>query len=185
MAQQQQQHEMSFAQALTEAKQIIVQQSNRIKSDLEKLRTLQESLTTQNSALAASERAVREQADALSKAEEQIRAIAARLAEATQAREQAETIIDRQGQRLTQAQSSIQTLERHVADQQQRINQLMHEIDSTRQQLPTSEDNEALAALSTLLSTKKVTVPSAGGSTSGHTIRPAHPPHPMRIAEAA
>ena len=176
------QQEMSFAQALTEAKQIIVQQSNRIKTDLEKIRSLQETVASQTSALAASERTINQQATALAEHDEQIRSLTARLAEATQAREQAETIIDRQGQRLTQSQTAIQTLEKHVADQTQRMNELMQEIEATRQQLPTQEDEQALAALSTLLSTKKISVPAAGGSNSA---RPAHPPQPMRLAEAA
>src|SRR5438270_13172336 len=86
--------EMSFAQALTEAKQIIVQQSNRIKSDLEKIRALQETVASQTSALAASERTIREQADALAEHDEQLRTLSAQLTEASQARDQAETIID-------------------------------------------------------------------------------------------
>src|SRR5438270_7942494 len=85
--------EMSFAQALTEAKQIIVQQSNRIKTDLEKIRSLQETIASQTSALAASERTINQQATALAEHDEQIRSLTARLTEATQAREQAETII--------------------------------------------------------------------------------------------
>jgi chromosome segregation ATPase len=170
------QAEMTFAQALTEAKQIIVQQSNRIKNDLEKIKSLQETVASQTSALAVSERTIREQADALARHDEQLRALTARLTEASQARDQAETIIDRQGQRLTQAQATITGMEKQVAELSQRINQLTHHVGTLQQQLPTQEDEQALEALSTLLSTTKVSMPAAGSN---------RPAQPMRMAEAA
>jgi len=172
------QAEMSFAQALTEAKQIIVQQSNRIKTDLDKIRGLQDTIASQTSAIHAGERTIREQAEALARHDDQVRSLTARLAEATQAREQAETIIDRQGQRLTQSQAALTRLEQQVGEYAARLEQVEQELQATQSQLPTAQDNEALAALSTLLSTKKVSVPAAGG-------RPAVPPQPMRMAEAA
>ncbi len=45
MAQQQQ--EMSYAQALNEAKQVIIQQSARIKGDLEKIKGQQQTIVDQ------------------------------------------------------------------------------------------------------------------------------------------
>lgn len=174
---QQQQQEMSFAQALTEARQIIVQQSNRIKTDLEKIKALQQTIATQTSSINSNERTIREQADVVRKHEDHARSLTTKLNEATQAREQAETIIDRQGQRLTHSQASIESLERQLAEQAARVEQLADELDSLRGQLPTQQDTDALAALSTLLTTKKVSVPAAG--------RPERPAQPMRIAEAA
>lgn len=164
--------EMSFAQALTEARQIIVQQSSRIKSDLDKIKALQETIAAQTATISSSDRTIREQSEELSRHDEQIRTLNASLKEANVAREQAEAIIDRQGQRLTQSQTTIASLEAQIAEHSDQIAELTSEIQSVRQQLPTQEDSEALAALSTLLSTKKVSVPAAGKAS------------PMRIARA-
>jgi septal ring factor EnvC (AmiA/AmiB activator) len=177
---QQQQPEMSFAQALTEARQIIVQQSNRIKTDLDKIKSLQDTIASQTSAITAAERAIREQADAVARGEQQIQDLTARLAEATQAREQAETIIDRQGQRLTQSQAALTRLEQQVAEYAARLQHIEQELMATQSQLPTAQDNEALAALSNLLATKKVSVPAAPSG----PVRPAVPPQ-LRMSEAA
>src|SRR5262249_52974136 len=135
--------EMSFAQALTEAKQIIVQQSHRIKSDLDKIKGLQDSITTANTNLSLAERRNSEQAAELARHGEQLDSLAKRLHEANTAREQAEAIIDRQGQRLTQSQEMVKRLERQVAEQSEQIGQLTREIDSLRHQLPTQEDSDA------------------------------------------
>ena len=171
--------EMSFAQALTEARQIIVQQSSRIKSDLDKIKALQETNASIMMKLSSAERTIQEQSAEMSKHEEQVRALTSRMNEANTAREQAEAVIDRQGQRLTQSQEALAKLERQTTEQSQRMNQLTNEMNALHQQLPTQEDSEALAALSELLSTKKVSVPAAG-------ITPANP---LRIglprAEAA
>ena len=147
--------EMSFAQALTEARQIIVQQSNRIKADLDRIKALQETTTTQAAALAENDRQLRQKTTDLETAGEQVKTINARLEEATKAKEQAEGVIDRQGQRLTQMQDTIANLEKQLAEQTQKAEQAHRELDAMRGQVPTQEDTEALAALTALLSAKK------------------------------
>jgi chromosome segregation ATPase len=154
--------EMSFAQALTEARQIIVQQSNRIKTDLEKIKALQDTITSLSGTVSSSERKIHEQADELAKRDEQIAGLSGQVKEATVAREQAEAVVDRQGQRLTQAQETITKLEKQSAEHDEQIHQLSDEIESLRRHLPTQEDSDALASLSELLSNKKVSMPAAG-----------------------
>jgi septal ring factor EnvC (AmiA/AmiB activator) len=147
--------EMSFAQALTEARQIIVQQSNRIKTDLEKLKALQETIATQAGTIADSDRQLKQKTAELEAAGDQIKTITAHLEESKVAREQAEAVVDRQGQRLTQMQETIAGLEKQLADQSAKFEQTTRELDGLRSQLPTQEDTEALAALTALLSAKK------------------------------
>jgi chromosome segregation ATPase len=154
--------EMSFAQALTEARQIIVQQSNRIKTDMEKIKALQDTITSLSGTVSSSERTIREQADELSKRDEQVSALSSQVKDVTVAREQAEAVVDRQGQRLTQAQETITKLERQSAEHEEQIQKLSGEIESLRRHLPTQEDSDALASLSELLSNKKVSMPAAG-----------------------
>src|SRR5438105_3504310 len=84
--------EMSFAQALNDAKQVIVQQSNRIKSDAERIRQQQQTIVDQCSTIAAQEVKNKEQAAELAKQMEQIDSLEGNLTEATIAREQAEAI---------------------------------------------------------------------------------------------
>ena len=99
--------EMSFAQALNEARQIIVQQSNRIKADLDRIKALQDNINTLTGQIAESDRALRMKNTELETAGEQIKNTTAKLEETRVAKEQGEAVIDRQGQRLTQMQESI------------------------------------------------------------------------------
>jgi predicted nucleic acid-binding Zn-ribbon protein len=147
--------EMSFAQALTEARQIIVQQSNRIKADLDRVKALQETITTQTSTLAESERQIRQKTTEIETANEQVKTATTKFEEMRVAREQGEAVIDRQGQRLTQMQETISGLEKQLAEQTQKAEHAQHELDGLRGQVPTHEDTEALAALASLLSAKK------------------------------
>ena len=137
------------------ARQIIVQQSNRIKSDLERVKYLQETIANHSSALAESERVNKQKTSELEAAAEQIKTLTSKLDETRVAREQAEAVIDRQGQRLTQMQETISNLEKQLAEQTQKAQQFSSELDAIRVQLPTQEDTEALAALTALLSAKK------------------------------
>ena len=146
---------MSFAQALNEAKQVIVQQSNRIKSDAEKIRQQQQTIVDQCSLITEHERNSREQAAKIAQQAELIEALEAKLAQATVAREQAEAVIDRQGQRLGALQEHVATLEQRVAEQSDQIDRLTQERDGYRNQVPSQADEEALAAMSALLTTKK------------------------------
>jgi chromosome segregation ATPase len=147
--------EMSFAQALNEARQIIVQQSNRIKADLDRAKAMQETINGQTAALAESDRQLKAKTAETETATESARQANAKFEEAKVAKEQGEAVIDRQGQRLTQMQATIATLEKQVADQTAKIAQMQGELDGLRGQMPTQEDADALAALASLLSAKK------------------------------
>jgi predicted nucleic acid-binding Zn-ribbon protein len=147
--------EMSFAQALNEARQIIVQQSNRIKGDLDRIKALQETINSQTATIADADRTAKQKASELDAAHEQVKALTAKAEEARVAKEQGEAVIDRQGQRLTQMQETIADLEKQIAEHTQKSQQLSRELDSVRAVVPTQEDTDALAALTSLLSAKK------------------------------
>lgn len=153
--------EMSFAQALTEARQIIVQQSNRIKADLDRIKAMQETITAQTGTIADHERTLAERSTAIDGLNGQVHDLTGQLESTRKEKEQSEAVCDRQGQRLTQLQEAIAGLEKQVAEQAERIGQLTSELDDTRVKLPTNDDHEALAALSTLLAAKKGGTPTA------------------------
>jgi chromosome segregation ATPase len=163
--------DMSFAQALTEARQIIVQQSGRIKSDLEKIKSLQETIASQSASVIESEKVLREQGVQIARHAEVVAALNAKLREVTTAKEQAEAINDRQGQRLTQMQQNLANLEQQVADYSQRLGALTQEIHDLRHQVPTQEDADALAALSNLLSSKKSSASAASAKSGSSPMR--------------
>ncbi len=147
--------EMSFAQALTEARQIIVQQSNRIKGDLDRIKAMQETIAGQTGTIAEHERTLQEKTAEIGGLNGQVQDLTSQLDATRTAKDQAEAVCDRQGQRLTQLQETIAGLEKQAAEQAERIAQLTAELDGTKVQLPTSEDHEALAALASLLAAKK------------------------------
>ena len=152
--------EMSFAQALNEARQIIVQQSNRIKADLDRIKAMQETIVGHVATIAEQDRTLHERAGQIEELTGQAHDLTAKFEATHTAKEQAEAVCDRQGQRLTQLQESIATLERQTAEQAEQISEMRGDLDRTRDQLPTSEDNEALVALSTLLAAKKGGTPA-------------------------
>jgi len=84
--------EMSFAQALNEAKGVIIQLSNRVKADAEKIRAQQARLS--------------EQEAALNRAADAVATMRDRLAASDTAREQAEAIINRQGEKISALQNA-------------------------------------------------------------------------------
>jgi hypothetical protein len=149
--------EMSFAQALNEAKQVIVQQSNRIKTDAEKIKQQQQTIVDQCSIITDTEMKLREQTSEAQKQQERIDALEANIAQAVVAREQAEAIVDRQGQRLTTIQAQCESQERRIADQDAQIQRLRAELSAAQEQAPSTEDQQALSAMAALLTTKKTT----------------------------
>ena len=72
--------EMSFAQALNEAKQVIVQQSNRIKTDADKVRQQQQTIVDQCSIITDHEMKNKEQAAELASKSELIEQLETKLA---------------------------------------------------------------------------------------------------------
>jgi predicted RNase H-like nuclease (RuvC/YqgF family) len=166
--------EFSFAQALNDAKQVIIQQASRIKADSEKNHVHQEMLTTQATTIGDQERRISVQSAEIERQAAQIEELTARLSDAVTAKDQAEAVINRQGERIQSLQASLADLEKRVGEQSEQIHDLQRETESLLEKLPTKDDIEALASMSALL-TKK-------GSTAG-SISKAGPQ--MRLADAA
>jgi chromosome segregation ATPase len=150
--------EMSFAQALNEAKAVILQQSNRIKADAEKIKQQQQTIVDQCSIITDHEMKTREQSAEMAKLQEQQEQMEVKLAQTTVAREQAEAVVDRQGQRLTGLQEQVDTFEKKLAEQSEQIAKLTDERDDYKSQLPSNADEAALAEMAALLSTKRAPV---------------------------
>jgi predicted RNase H-like nuclease (RuvC/YqgF family) len=132
---------MTYAQALTDAKSLIVQQSARIKADAQKLRAQADEIAQWKSA-----------ADEMSAELERLRAIEAELADVTAAREHAEVTVGRQRMEIESLEAASRELQRVLGDQAARINDLNAELDNIRGALPTDEDAAALEAMTSLLS---------------------------------
>ena len=164
----------TYAQALNEAKQMIVQQQYRIKQDAEKIRSQQQTIVDQSAAMSEQDRKIREQAGELERIAGELESLSLQLSEVNIAREQAEAVIDRQGERLTSMQAGIADLERHVAEQAEQIDALTHERDELRAQLPTRDDVEALTAMADLLSKRQAAVAKKSAAA----------PHPAAKAKA-
>ena len=150
-------HTMSFAQALNEAKQVILQQSTRIKSDGEKLRGQQQTIVEQSGLIAEGERKLSEHAAALEERADELRTLAAKYDAETSARAQAEAVVNRQGERITMLETTSADAHRRIDEQADRIDELTRERDALRSQMPTVDDEAALASLAALL-TKKAPV---------------------------
>jgi chromosome segregation ATPase len=159
---------MSFAQALNEAKGVIVQQSNRIKADADKIRQQQQTIVDQCSIITDHEMKAKEQSAELATKAQQIEQLEAKVAQLTVAREQGEAVIDRQGQRLAGLSDQVTMLEQRVAEQSDQIDRLTEERDSYRSAAPSADDEAALAAMTALLTTKK-TSGGIGGQAVGRT----------------
>jgi septal ring factor EnvC (AmiA/AmiB activator) len=136
--------EMTFATALNEAKQVIIQQSNRIKTDLDKIKSQQQTIVDQCATITEQERKLNEQAASLQAKGEECSSLESQLKSETEARSQAEGVVDRQGERITTLQASVADLERQISER-----------DTLQAQIPSKEDEEALQAMLSLL-TKKV-----------------------------
>jgi hypothetical protein len=65
---------------------------------------------------------------------------------------------------LTEATAISADLERKAVEHAQRVSTLSAKIEELQQHLPTQEDEDALAALASLLQTKKVSVPAIGSA---------------------
>jgi chromosome segregation ATPase len=156
---------MTYAQALTEAKQMLVQQQLRIKADAEKIRAQQQTIVDQSTQMADMDKRSKEQASEMQRLITEAESLSTRVQEATTAREQAEAVIDRQGQRLTQLQEQQAGMEKRIAEQSDEIIKLIAQLDIARSQLPSSEDQEALAAMSDLLARKNAAAARKTGPT--------------------
>jgi predicted RNase H-like nuclease (RuvC/YqgF family) len=172
----------TYAQALNEAKQMIVQQQYRIKQDAEKIRAQQQTIVDQSAAMSEQDRKIREQATELQRIAGEMEALSLQLSEVSTARAQAEAVIDRQGERLTSMQAGIADLERHVAEQAEQVDALSRERDELRAQLPTRDDIEALTAMAELLSKRQAAVAKKSGAAKEQPAAKAQAPQ-MRLSE--
>ena len=95
----------------------------------------------------------------MTQVEAELESLKARVTSQTAAREQAEAVCDRQGERITTLQSTVTDLEKRVTEQAEAAAELTRERDGYRAQLPTQEDEAALAELTNLLTTKRIPSP--------------------------
>ncbi len=166
---------MTYAQALNEAKQLIVQQANRIKADAEKLRAQQQTIAEQAAALNQKDARMSDQESALDAQTQEIHALAEKLNAAGVAREQAEALLNRHGARINDLQDAVAELERRSEQQAAQIADLLRQRDEMQRRVPTQEDMDALAAMTALLAKR------FGSAAAGAGEKPTQ----MRLAEAA
>ena len=132
---------MTYAQALTDARSLIVQQSTRIKADAAKIKQQADEIERWKSL-----------ADDMAAELERLKGIEPKLAESQAAREQAEVTVGRQRMEIEALEAASRELQRILGDQAARINDLTNELEQTRDALPTNEDEAALEAMQSLLS---------------------------------
>lgn len=159
---------LTFAQALNDAKAMIVQQSSRIKADAEKIKGQNEEIAK-----------LRTQVGEMYKELERLRAVEARVPELTAAKEQAESTVGRQRMHIESLESAARELQRVLGEQAERISHLSAEVEGLREQLPSDADNSALAAMNALLqSTRAARQQAQARQHGGHEQQPP----PMRLA---
>jgi hypothetical protein len=151
---------MTWAQALNDARTLIVQQSTRIKSDTQKLRAQQDQVAQLQVALNETSAEV-----------QRLRAMEPQLAEAQAARDHAEALVGRQRVEIDSLETASRELQRMLGQQASRINQMSSELHRLRSHLPTDEDAAALESMKALLTTAR-----AGAR---NRQRPALPPEPI------
>ncbi|HEY7116373.1 MAG TPA: hypothetical protein VH475_07300 [Tepidisphaeraceae bacterium] len=143
--------EMSFAQALNEAKGVILQLSGRVKTDAEKIRTQQQTIVSQSATIAQHDMRIEQQEVAIAAAVDEVTALQARVREADAAREHAEAILNRQGEKIQSLVAANGELEARLAEHKAQIAQVSRERDELRAQMPTADDAAALASMAALL----------------------------------
>ena len=143
--------EMSFAQALNEAKGVILQLSNRVKADAEKIRMQQQTIVSLSATVAQSEAQARKQAEAAARQAEELAALRERVKQAESAREHAEAILNRQGEKITTLEAANAELATRMNEHKAQIATLSQQRDALRAQLPSDEDAAALASMTQLL----------------------------------
>jgi chromosome segregation ATPase len=177
MAQQQQQtQEMSYAQALNEAKGVIIQQSARIKGDLEKIKNQQQTIVEQAARITDADAKIAELTSDFARQAEELKRVEARYTEAEAGRQQAEGVVNRQGERINHLEAQVEQFSRDLEAANASIADLTRERDDLRSQLPTNEDIEALNSMMALLSQKR----SGNSGTASTESQPS-----MRMAQAA
>ena len=170
---------LTYAQALNDAKALIVQQSARIKADAQRIRAQAEEIAQW-----------RAMADDMGAELERLRPMAPQLEAAQAAREQAEATVGRQRMEIESIEIASRELQRILGEQAARITELTHELDNIRGALPTDEDAAALEAMASLLSAArrpKKAEPAAHADAQGPRIErmviPADPTPFCQVAE--
>jgi predicted nucleic acid-binding Zn-ribbon protein len=135
---------MTYAQALTDAKSLIVQQSARIKTDAERMKSQVQELTS-----------LRAASEEMSQEIDRLRGVEAQLADVTAGKEQAEASVGRQRVQIDSLESAAREMQRVLGEQADRIQELTREVEGLRDQLPSDADVSALAAMSSLLQSAK------------------------------
>jgi predicted RNase H-like nuclease (RuvC/YqgF family) len=143
---------MTYAQALTDAKGLIVQQSNRIKADAERIKSQRQEIDRLRAVGAEMTREI-----------ERLHDVDRHLAETVAAKEQADAAVGRQRVQIDALESAARELQRVLGEQAERISDLTREVESLREQLPTDADHAALAAMSNLLQSARRAKPAATG----------------------
>ena len=161
----QQQQEMSYAQALNEARQVIIQQSSRIKGDLEKIKGQQQTIVDQAARVTEYEARISELSSDVARQAEELRTVESRYSEAEAGRVQAEGVVNRQGERINHLEIEVAELTKSLEEANRQISQITRECEDLRTQMPTNEDMEALNGMMTLLSQKR------GGSSNSQQMR--------------
>lgn len=144
--------EMSFAQALNDAKGVILQLSNRVKTDAEKIRTQQQTIVSQSSSITQFEQRVAQLEAAVAAKDAEVGALQTKVREADTAREVAEAMINRQGERILALEAATADLQERLSEHKAQIVQVSAERDRLMQAVPSQEDSDALASMAALLS---------------------------------
>jgi predicted RNase H-like nuclease (RuvC/YqgF family) len=131
---------LTYAQALNDAKALIVQQSARIKADSQKIRQQAEEIAQW-----------RTMADEMGAELERLRALEPQLEAAQAGRSQAEATVGRQRMEVEQIEAASRELQKILGEQAARINELSGELEQIRGALPSEEDEAALEAMASLL----------------------------------
>jgi chromosome segregation ATPase len=182
--------EMSFAQALNEAKGVILQLSNRVKADAEKIKSQQEQIAAKSAAVAEMEARVTEMAaahaadlaQASARNADEVAKMEGRIKEAEAAGAHAEAILNRQGERILSLENAAAERDAEIAALRSEIARLSAERDQAIAQLPSNEDAAALAAMTQLLTKAAPAIEKAKKSAAAATSTGVPT---MRIAEAA
>lgn len=135
---------MTYAQALTDARALIVQQSARIRSDAQKIRSQQEEIAELRTVLAATTDEV-----------QRLRPLEPQLAQAAAGREQAEQLVGRQRVEIESLETASRELQKMLGEQAARIHEMTVELEQLRSRLPTNEDVAALESMAALLHTAR------------------------------
>src|SRR5687767_8220295 len=153
---------MTYAQALTDARTLIVQQSARIKSDAQKIKAQQDEIAQLRSDLESTTDEV-----------QRLRPLEPQLAEAQAGRDQAEAMVGRQRVEIESLETASRELQKMLGEQAARIHEMTIELEQLRAKLPTHEDVAALESMAALLSTARA------GARARRPERPEQPEHPQ------